>query len=382
MKLCVAVLPLLLTMSVGGHFVGMYELDQKFKNEFCSLALCLAYTCGCFGVTFLWICGLIAFALVLEISAWLYPAGTLHFLGAERFSQNKSSLDFWFSLIDWIDSARKHHVGSSYAGCTSFTKQQDRTMRLCSVNHVLLETREFACDEALLEYLSAQKKQSQYMGVKWSALRSNTRDTKLSQFLRKFWYGFYGGLWDDFNKEWKDSQTSTTQSSTKWAFIAMLTGLVTFMFGPIYFASRCMTVAFPFFIALYLHFAYDVNIWATSLVDTFQVVMFSVYMTLSCILCVLCYVNCTEQHLMWHILPSKTWLTTRSATRSREATPTQEITKRITDHYYGIIVIPIRRAMVIDHFGHDLGSIILSFLPLDDVYSHADNEVVKLTSVI
>ena len=44
--------------------------------------------------------------------------------------------------------------------------------------------------------------------------------------------------------------------------------------------------------------------------------------------------------------------------------------KNIINHYTGIIVVPIRKAIVIDHFGPDLGPIILSYLPIKDEFEN------------
>eukprot|EP01083_Nonionella_stella_P040228 109311_1 len=47
--------------------------------------------------------------------------------------------------------------------------------------------------------------------------------------------------------------------------------------------------------------------------------------------------------------------------------------KDITNHYYAMMFIPIRRAMIIDTFGPDLGVIIASYLPNDDEFDVAGN---------
>ena len=57
------------------------------------------------------------------------------------------------------------------------------------------------------------------------------------------------------------------------------------------------------------------------------------------------------------------------------------ILKDITNHYLGIIVVPIRRAMLIDHFGRDLGEIIVSYLPNEDTFDDSGN-MMKVTTVV
>ena len=70
---------------------------------------------------------------------------------------------------------------------------------------------------------------------------------------------------------------------------------------------------------------------------------------------------------MHHILPFSKYL---SSTINEKHT--DRLLKEITNHYFGIIVVPIRRAIVIDHFGPDLGPIILSYLPVKDEYDSVE----------
>merc|ERR1712130_130695 len=132
-----------------------------------------------------------------------------------------------------------------------------------------------------------------------------------------------------------------------------------------YFATRLVTLCFPGFIIGYLWIGYDVNIWNTEHVDIFQVVMISIYIGLCCIVFVLLWLNCKEQYLMAHILPGNSWLS--HGTIGYGVGIQEQCTQRIMNRYYGIIVIPQRRAVVIDCMGPDLGPIVLSYLPTDDV---------------
>merc|ERR1712228_39537 len=125
---------------------------------------------------------------------------------------------------------------------------------------------------------------------------------------------------------------------------------------------------------VYLWIGYDVNIWNTEYIDVFQVVMITIYIALCSILCVLLYVNYKEQYLSAHILPAATTLSHSSVTGLESVR--QDLIKQITSRYYGIIVIPQRRAVVIGCMGPDLGPIVLSFLPTDDVVDNALTNVV------
>ena len=124
------IFPTILFISVGmlvGYACELWEriryrVDGSYPR-FCSFMFSLC------ALVFFWICGIIASSLVLEITAWTYIPGLLFMLGTDRFTQNKSALEFWFGLLEWVKSAQKHRVGSLYRGYTSFTKQQDKVLR-------------------------------------------------------------------------------------------------------------------------------------------------------------------------------------------------------------------------------------------------------------
>merc|ERR1711971_183120 len=96
-----------------------------------------------------------------------------------------------------------------------------------------------------------------------------------------------------------------------------------------------------------------------------------------CITSVLMWFNVREQYLLAHILPSED----RMRIPTKQPGWAEAEIKRVTNHYYGITVIPIRRAIVIERFGFDLGSIIVSYLPTDDTFDGV-GDVVKVRTVI
>ena len=153
-------------------------------------------------------------------------------------------------------------------------------------------------------------------------------------------------------------------------------GSMTFCFAPLYSISRIIHLLFPLFIVLYLYFGFDVVIWTSPHIDRFQVVMITVYLALCAILSVLLYLNMEEQYLLSHILPFTSSLPTISSSESVDG-----YLRDIANHYLRMTVVPIRRAIVIDHFGVYLGEIIVSYLPNDDEFENAGN-VPKVTTVV
>merc|ERR1711978_55557 len=86
--------------------------------------------------------------------------------------------------------------------------------------------------------------------------------------------------------------------------------------------------------------------------------------------------NMFEQYVLAHIYPGKEYLIGVSQDLQNEWS------KEISDHYFNILVIPIRRAIVIDAYGPDIGPVILSYLPLVDKYDNSNKNMIKVSHVI
>merc|ERR1712129_649110 len=152
--------------------------------------------------------------------------------------------------------------------------------------------------------------------------------------------------------------------------------IILFIWLPLYYLSRFVTGLFPIFIVLYLYFGYDTNIWTTNAIDPFQVSLISVYLTMSITVLFLFIANAREQYLLAHISPGLFSVQGVSVHQQKS------MSKAVTDHYFNIIIIPIRRAVVMDAFGLDIGPIVLSYLPLVDEYDNSNKDVIKVTNVI
>eukprot|EP01084_Bolivina_argentea_P128008 226341_1 len=382
-KLIFLLFPLIIFLSFVLHIVATYEFTNANRphdgiGETISRAII-----GFILVTLAWICGIIVSALSLEVLNWTWLAGTLFHLGTQRFPSNKTSSEFYFTLLGWINSATKHRVGGIYNGYTSFTRHEDKMMRLCSVNYMTMKNLGYERDYKWEKYLSLNRDNGQYMNVTYSNLRSHTLDINKSQFCNKF-YKWYGEIWRGeykYAKELCDSldvwSCYNFKRCCKQSLIAWVFWMVTFVFGPIYFVSRFCTLLFPIWIIIYLYFSYDVIIWNTQYLDLFQVVIITIYLGLCLIVLLLFYWNCREQYLMAHILPF-----TNSLPSVNYEHTVKETIKKITNHYYEIVVIPIRKALIFEFFGYDLGAIVLAYLPLNDHYEGTDKNVVRVKAVV
>eukprot|EP01083_Nonionella_stella_P066300 174453_1 len=357
--------------------------DEKWCTRICY------WFFGTIAFTFLALCAIIASLLVIEITNWTWIALTFLCLGTSRFpTWHKQSLEFWFTILKWINSAQTHHIGTRYSGCTSYTAKQDKMMRISAVNWTFHTDATLMSepkrDPVFVQYLERHQTEDQYMNVTMSGLRKNATKSRWKWDTNNAFWVWYGEVWreiygDHQNRRdnWRRNRTFTNwHDSCFHTTLALAIGSVTFMFGPIYFIGRVVHLSFAAFIVLFLYFGYGVNIWNTERIDVFQIVMISIYIILCIVLSVLCYYNAKEQYTMCHLLPSQK----RFGERFNNEAYVESTIKKITNHYYGMTFIPIRRAMIIDTFGPDLGQIIASYLPNDDDFDVAGN-LVKATVV-
>eukprot|EP01083_Nonionella_stella_P066301 174456_1 len=338
--------------------------------------------------TVVFLCAIIACLLALEITGWTWIAVTFLAVGTSRYpTWNKQCLEFWFTILKWIKSAKAHHVDHEalYSECTSYTAKQDKMMRISAANWILNSLmRKRKRDRSLMKYLQKHQRENQYVNVTMSGIRNNATNSLWKCNSNNAFWDWYSMIWRDVYSDrqekmnqWRQNRTwrNCNDLSTHTIF-AVATGLITFVFGPTYLIGRFAHLSFAVFIVLYLYLGYDINIWNTDKIDMFQIVMISIYIILCIVLSVLCYYNAKEQYTMCHLLPSQK----RFGERFNNEAYVESTIKKITNHYYGMTFIPIRRAMIIDTFGPDLGQIIASYLPNDDDFDVAGN-LVKATVV-
>ena len=362
------------------------EWPQRDITSTC-VDLCCSRFILMFGMAIVWMCGVVGSTLAFEIMTWVWPCGVLWILGTNRFPDSKIASEFYFTIIGWIKAAQKHHVGSKYKGYTSYTKYQDKCMRLSAFHSIILRDKNIrywswdkkkdSLDTKCIEYLDKELEYSSYMNVTMEGLRIHSDNRKQSEFLLLF-LSLYGDIWRDFYGGFKrmlgDHDVDCGEFCVK-TFFMIVTGILTFISGPIYLLSRIWSLFFPIWIVLYLYFGYNVNIWNTQYIHVFQIVMITIYLSLCMIIWILFFLNLEEQYIMHHIIPGKV-----DVPYNINENDSNRLLKEITNHYFGIIVVPIRRAIIIDHFGPDLGPIILSYLPKKDEYDTNEN-VVRVKTV-
>ena len=393
-KLYICVFPLIVITSTGLHLTFTFDCykNTAVRGDSIPRKMCIAI--GVFGVvTIMWIAGVLCLILIFEITNFTWLAGILFLCGTTRLPETKNGSEFWFTLLSWITSGRSSFV-PDYKGLTSYSKQQDVIMRICSINHVIYGSKNslwtMATDDVALKYLDKECQESQYANVTFRKLRCHTNNTKQSKFIPMFikeYYGFFFfeqlELYNSHKLQYERTNSDyEREQMLEHLFGIIIFGLITWFLGPLYAISRMLTLIFPVFIVVYLY-CNDVFIWSVFMIDNgdmvkidaFQVVMITIYLFLLLILMVMYAVNIREQFLLFHILGSKDFLNF-SSVRPKVA---KESIKKIQNHYYGVVTVPIRRAIVLDVFGEDLGPIIISYLPVQDHYDGIEEIVLKKT---
>eukprot|EP01084_Bolivina_argentea_P091792 165212_1 len=395
-KMYICIFPFVGCCSIVLHLIGWHEMyDSAVSN---SDSICYKICCIIgifFVVTILWIAGIICSILCLEILNITIFAGTLFLCGTTRMPETKIGSEYWFTLLSWVKHAKKvcfGQYGNINTKVVSISKQQDKIIRICSINNVLYsDTSDWAYynDENAQGFLEQCCQENQYMNVSYLNLRQNTSNIKQSQFLHNFFHNWYGAPFFDQVSQYEYYKRMVAQHGghyyrarqREYAFIVFGMGIVTWFFGPIYLFSRIITMLFPIFIVM-ICYANDIFIWSVFMInndnminiDMFQVIMITVYLFLFIILMVILVLNISEQFLMYHMLGSRSNL--KNITNIMTA---KKWIKNIRNHYYGVITVPIRRAIVLDVFGNDLGPIILMYLPADDHYEGIEEVVLAKT---
>lgn len=122
---------------------------------------------------------------------------------------------------------------------------------------------------------------------------------------------------------------------------------------PLYLLSRLGSLVFPLGIVFLLSYY---NLWNT--VDTLQLSMLIVYLALELFIFILFTFLIRTIYLQWHIMPGREHL----------GESISKFTEYIQEYFYPhLISIPIATFLIHYYCGHDIGRIIVSYLPLTAV---------------
>ena len=127
---------------------------------------------------------------------------------------------------------------------------------------------------------------------------------------------------------------------------------ITFIMFPIYIITRIFKIIFPLYIIIYLLIYNEFN-----KIPAFQLSMLFIYLGLVFIIYVLLYPVIIIYHSMWHIFPGMP----KNEIYIQNERNGYIMINNINKYYNDILLIPIKKQILIEYFGNDIGCIIDSY---------------------
>ena len=325
--------------------------------------------------------------IVFEIAIFLFVAFYFTRVYTSRFpTEHARNLNAWKRVIDWIYENKGYDISDLmddiesdkyienkdiYDTPYSCTSAQDRMIRICCINYAYLKGYQAftysngsvgSVDIPLRDYLSGKQKKSFVDVIKLNHLKSHSSKRDSISFFKRFWH-IYGALWREINSNIEFYRVSVEQyrafaernrmqNRLKWFPYARIgIAFVTFVLGPLYFASRVLSLLFPIIIVIYLNendLLFEV--------DSLQWLMFGCYLSLVLILCVLLAFMSYYAYYESFILPSNDTFPSLHPFYDEFVTYVEDCS------YPQLIIAPIRDYLVLNVFGKDVGGIVLSYL--------------------
>jgi len=374
----IGIIPCIVIASIGCHLYWTTKWTRKTGTP-------LLCCCICCGVTGLWIMGLFASLLIMTVFTTFWVGFTLLFLSTfQRVWYSAEAKAFYEDTFTWIlDDAK--NVIEIESGAVLVTTRQDRIIRVCVANKVILlqqqnkhnasiswnEPWNNHCDKYFWRSLCEWEKDG-FKNVTWSQIRevcnasaSTVKHTdsdlfgpKYATFWRSFFYFYYAIVWLDFRHDLERSRGDDKCENILGLVFSFVTLFVT---GPVYIVSRWMNVLLPIIIALYLWLGGGINVFVD--IDTFQSIMWLSYVALLLIWSTLLYFVAREEFFMWHVLPTTQHL--RAGTKAANT----KVSAAIQSRYRELIEYPLIERALMYHFGTGIAQMIL------DYYNAIESEV-------
>eukprot|EP01083_Nonionella_stella_P109443 319142_1 len=365
------VLPFTIVASVGCYLHFTKRIMQSTSENICNKILFVL------GLLFIVGISLFVVVLLLEIFCVLYCGYVvLYFNTISRLPDKNDAKEFYLRYIRWIINEPRDVLGLNNE--IIIRRKQDRIIRLCVLNKVLLEQHKMHrepnvphymgrfgnyYDKELYEYLDKQRDTTQFRHVTLRSLRLNCarlsekdlnwgHGPRHSEFLAAFYHHLYG--------------YSLKQYRSSHKTIAVVTcTLLTYVFGPIYLLSKGINLCLPWMIVLYLYVGGGVNMFAV--VDTFQLIMWCAYVLLLLLWSSLLFSIIKDDYYLWHILPSTQFFSAVHANK--------DIDEEINDCYFEMTMYPVVESLIHQQFGHDICCLIMDYY--DAIHQTAEpiNEV-------
>ena len=299
-------------------------------------------------------------------TSWLVTFLQLH--GSAARSQS-SKRKFFETLYHWIldGSANVVDIDSNRV---IWAKNDDRKLRVCVVNKILMEnaTHYKDYDRRFFQFLKHEAK-SKFTGITWSGMRQHNVHSNSDQycyrnarFTRAFFVDFYAKKFVDLVND--ESSTFTCDSVLQLCLLSVLT----FIIGPLYVFSRAFNILVPFIISIYLFIVdgdfvfIDIHVMAAFFVCLLYAVALILWLIGFVILC-------RDEFYLWHILPTVSQFGLFSIRDGYSKQNMDRVFGEIHEAHYDImapIYEPLVKRLLLVKFGKDVADVVVVFLYSDE----------------
>ena len=295
---------------------------------------------------------------------------------------NAKRVKFFDTLNDWIWNGARNVVDFDDDEII-LSKSQDRILRVCVVNNILMKNIENSdghvtsititpfgrrrseknrnYDYVLCEYLKQEAK-TNFAGVSWRDLREHNEHCGSSdsqqwvyrdaRFLDAIYYDFYAAMFLFIS-------TNISTDWTKYVLRIFIQVPLLHLFCPFYVLSRIVNLLLPFFVPIYVYFIGGTG--AFKVFGAFQVIICFLYATSVIIWSVLLFSAYREEYYFWHILPTVQRLDVELKNGYYERNMDRILTEMCAAHYT-ITTQPVVKNMLVRRFGSAVADIIETYM--------------------
>lgn len=339
-KVLIAVIPFFVLVLVAyvcvGFWVLVWELyvENRHKNTFFVISmLCLFATCG----NALIIVGLLVLCFVailfMEIACFSFMAFVVWvFFTSDRWDYTRKKVAGYL------------HLMLRFVGNASL-RNNDRVIRVLAINYAYKKT------DKLGKWITERKEDESLQQVTWSDIRNNCENAKTANIVSDFSRALKE-LPVEYKQEFFGTQPLCTNFHHLHDFSFATLGMIfVFLTMPIYMVSRVVTIAYPYWIAIYLtrH-----GLWSE--MQLFELVMLGSYIGLQIVIFVLGIFVYRMHKWLWHVAPgTMRW-------NMQWTDDTNAFLHRMYAFYDAVQWLPVVRTIVLRSFGPDIGPIVMIYV--------------------
>ena len=352
-KVMISILPPIVIAPVlyilFGYFIMMYIIWYENRNSydwwarplymisFTIFGNALGFTAFTIGATVI--------VLLSEILCFTLIAGFVFLiLTSTRWKYHKKYLSqIVKEMLDFIsNSSRK--------------VKNDRVVRIACLNYAYYITYRDSTKstEELYKFLTKQKETETLSTVTYKQLRDKGG---YSGYANIFSWGFrkFLEVWKEYKKQMnKLSARSMKRFVESMIDVVMGTfGIVlVYIFLPLYILSRICTILYPYYLVFYIYY-YDLFFK----LNPFELTMLGVYIFLQLVVFIFCILVFRTHWWLWHILPGQ-----MNYNMNWRDGKEKDFFGATFKYYDEIQWLPYASTIVVDHFGNDIGGIIVDYL--------------------